>query len=332
MSSGIAAIAQPVRESISEPSASGAVQEAELQVEKLPGPPEGATESQPQDRIEGVTEDVTGGASELIETTELETPLETLEPDQETPGEQPQDSPLQSGQASEDSALDEQTPDDLPLQLQQLQQSAELSLQDALAIVESAGLGTAEQARSAAFIGELEQPIIAIEAGMQAIAIDAKEGEVLRVQDISEIPDQELLAAVEAANTLKSFAKVTLKEALQAAEGFAGQEPQQVALGLDEGSLVYRATVAGEQIFIDAGDAQVLYSSSDNFEAAEKPRGSIQLSESDLSAEEMPESTPEMMPMDGSGVEGSMPESNLAPSPEMGSEPSLELEKQSEEQ
>lgn len=159
----------------------------------------------------------------------------------------------------------------------QLKQSAKLSLQDALDIVESIEAEAAGQARSAVFIGELDQPIIAIEVGMQAIAIDANGGEVLGVQNISDIPDREIWAAAEANSQLKSLAKITLKEALQAAETFTGQAPQQMALGLDDGSLVYRATVADQQVFIDAGDAQVLYSSGDSFEAAEKPSGSIQV-------------------------------------------------------
>ncbi len=91
--------------------------------------------------------------------------------------------------------------------------------------------------------------------------------------------------------TLQKFATVSLQNALQAAETYAAMPAYQISLAVDDGNLVYRATVPEQHIYIDAGTAAVLYAepingtdgtamdATDDPTMKEKPRSSIQVSD-----------------------------------------------------
>ncbi len=190
--------------------------------------------------------------------------------------------PEQGDAVEDDAAVAPDPADDQAIDAatMKLQQAAQVSLSDALEQVGEVSEDV-EQARSITFFGDVEKPLIGIEIGTRAIAINALDGAIVGTQEITDLPNPDQRAALEAAAMLKTFATASLQEAIAAAETYAGEAPHRVILEVDDGNLIYKASVAEEDVFVDAGDAKVLYTASQQTvpATAEKPRSTIQISD-----------------------------------------------------
>ncbi len=250
------------------------------------------TAEDPMDAAESDAED----AMDAEEPVDAEDPMEAEESDlgeadlgesgtesdiESATGEEEQ-APEQGDAVEDDAAAAPDSADDQAIDAatMKLQQAAQVSLSDALEQVGEVSEDV-EQARSITFFGDVEKPLIGIEIGTRAIAINALDGAIVGTQEITDLPNPDQRAALEAAAMLKTFATASLQEAIAAAETYAGEAPHRVILEVDDGNLIYKASVAEEDVFVDAGDAKVLYTASQQTvpATAEKPRSTIQISD-----------------------------------------------------
>ena len=93
--------------------------------------------------------------------------------------------------------------------------------------------------------------------------------------------DEELEEQQEAAR-LQPLAKITADQAKEAALQVQSGEVKEVELEAEEGSLVYEVTVGETEVFVDAGNGEVLYTQGVDEEVDEateqaRPLGSIQV-------------------------------------------------------
>lgn len=81
----------------------------------------------------------------------------------------------------------------------------------------------------------------------------------------------------------QSLAKITPQQAQQAAEAAQGGQASSVKLENEDGSLVYAVVIGQQEVKVDAGNGQVLYTEAQNHEdrntEASRPRSSIQVTE-----------------------------------------------------
>ncbi|QIR40536.1 peptidase [Tolypothrix sp. PCC 7910] len=84
---------------------------------------------------------------------------------------------------------------------------------------------------------------------------------------------------------LQPLAKITAKQAQQAAEASTGAKASSVKLENDDGNVVYAVKIGQQDVKVDAGNGKVLYAENDNQEdeknQAIRPKSSIQVSETD---------------------------------------------------
>lgn len=108
---------------------------------------------------------------------------------------------------------------------------------------------------------EKEDGQLVIEVGIdgQEIFVHAVTSEIVSVDDLRETDDQEDLEEITEFLQLQSLATVPILEALQAGEAFAGKQAHTVELENEDGNLVYEVVVGRQEIYVDAGTGQVLY-------------------------------------------------------------------------
>jgi uncharacterized membrane protein YkoI len=94
--------------------------------------------------------------------------------------------------------------------------------------------------------------------------------------------DDDVQSAEESAR-LQALATVTPQQAQQAAEQHMGKPADKVEIENDGGSLVYAVSFGQQDVKIDAGNGQVLYTDNQNDGENDRvhPKSSIQLSETD---------------------------------------------------
>ncbi|MGV2830900.1 PepSY domain-containing protein [Myxosarcina sp. GI1(2024)] len=93
--------------------------------------------------------------------------------------------------------------------------------------------------------------------------------------------DEEQEEQQEAAS-LQPLAKITADQAKEAALKVYSDEVKKLELEAENGSLVYEVTVGETEVFVDAGNGEVLYTQGVNEKVDEateqsRPRGSIQV-------------------------------------------------------
>ncbi|WP_341532269.1 PepSY domain-containing protein (plasmid) [Nostoc sp. UHCC 0302] len=80
---------------------------------------------------------------------------------------------------------------------------------------------------------------------------------------------------------LQPLAKITGKQAQQAAEASRGAKSSSVKLENEDGNLVYSVKIGQQDVKVDAGNGKVLYAENDNQEdeknEANRPKSSIQV-------------------------------------------------------
>lgn len=74
------------------------------------------------------------------------------------------------------------------------------------------------------------------------------------------IPEDQNLSEAEELTQYQSLATVTLNEAVAAAQGATGlnEAPTQVELGDENGFLVWEVVIGNQEVYVDAGNGQVL--------------------------------------------------------------------------
>lgn len=89
---------------------------------------------------------------------------------------------------------------------------------------------------------------------------------------------------------LQPLAKITAQQAQQAAQTSVGGQASKVELENEDGNLVYAVKIGQQEVKVDAGNGQVLYSENENQEdeknEASRPKSSIQVPNNDDEANE----------------------------------------------
>ena len=120
----------------------------------------------------------------------------------------------------------------------------------------------------------------------QAQAVDR---ERVLEDEVQESEDDEELDEQQEAARLRPLAKITPEQAQQSAQQFQSGEVKELELEGENGNLVYEVTIGETEIFVDAGNGEVLYTQGVNEKVdpateAARPRSSIQVP--DLESEE----------------------------------------------
>ena len=130
---------------------------------------------------------------------------------------------------------------------------------------------------------ENHQPVIEIELGNKEVVVDAETGDILLIDHLLEKDDPEDTESVATALKLQQFPIIPIQDALEVAETFSGEKAHTVALENEEGNLVYEIVIGLDEIYVDAGNGEILFtetaSRSDNDN--DQPRSSIQVPFSD---------------------------------------------------
>lgn len=151
--------------------------------------------------------------------------------------------------------IEEEIPD---ISLESVPQSEfKVTFPEALAIAEAATDG--KQAYNMEWEKEDGQPVIEVGIDGQEICIHAVTGEIISIDDLRGTDDQEDLEEITEFLKLQALATVPILEALQAGEAFAGEQAHTVELENEDGNLVYEVVVGRQEIYVDAGTGQVLY-------------------------------------------------------------------------
>ncbi|MEH2002536.1 MAG: PepSY domain-containing protein [Nostoc sp.] len=83
---------------------------------------------------------------------------------------------------------------------------------------------------------------------------------------------------------LQPLAKITAKQAQQAAEASVGSKASSVKLENEDGNLIYAVEIGQQEVTVDAGNGKVLYvenaNQQDEKNEATRPKSSIQVKES----------------------------------------------------
>lgn len=131
-----------------------------------------------------------------------------------------------------------------------------ISLQEAIAIAEATVEGKANAAER-----EMEdnQPVIDVEIGSNELLIDAESGEVLEIEDQLATGDPEDEEEVTEAMELQPLATIPIQEALNAAEQGSDERAHTVELENEDGNLVYEVVIGLDEIYVDAGNGEILF-------------------------------------------------------------------------
>lgn len=146
---------------------------------------------------------------------------------------------------------------------------------EALAIAEAMVDG--KQAYSMEREKEDGQPVIEVGIDGQEIFVHAVTGEIVSIDDLRGTDDQEDLEEVTEFLQLQSLAMVPILEALQAGEAFAGEQAHTVELENEDGNLVYEVVVGRQEIYVDAGTGEVLYTEGGSDDNETEQASSIQV-------------------------------------------------------
>ena len=106
---------------------------------------------------------------------------------------------------------------------------------------------------------EDERPIIEIEIHEQEVIVDAETGEVIAIDNLLETDDPEDVESVTKALNLQQFDIIPIQDALKVAEMALGGTAHTIVLENEEGNLVYEVAIGLEEIYIDAGNGEVLF-------------------------------------------------------------------------
>lgn len=154
------------------------------------------------------------------------------------------------------------------------QAELKVSFQQALEIAEATADG--KKAYSMERETEEGQPVIEVGIDGREIFVHAVNGEIVATDDLRETGDQEDVEEITEFIRLQSFATVSILEALQAGEEFAGEQAHTIELENEDGNLVYEVVVGRQEIYVDAGNGQVLYTEGGDA-ASEEQASSIQV-------------------------------------------------------
>ena len=106
---------------------------------------------------------------------------------------------------------------------------------------------------------EDERPIIEIEIHEQEVIVDAETGEVIAIDNLLETDDPEDVESVTKALNLQQFDIIPIQDALKIAETASGKTAHTIALENEDGNLVYEVAIGLEEIYVDAGNGEILF-------------------------------------------------------------------------
>lgn len=151
------------------------------------------------------------------------------------------------------------------------QSELKVSLQEALEIAEATTDG--KKAYSLERETEEGQPVVEVGIDGREIFVHAINGEIIAVDDLRENGDPEDKDEIKEFLELQDLATVAILDALNAGEAFAGDTAHTIELDNEDGNLVYEVVVGRQEIYVDAGNGQVLYTE----EATAEQASSIQV-------------------------------------------------------
>lgn len=119
----------------------------------------------------------------------------------------------------------------------------------------------------------------------KALMTQAVEDEIEMEEELESEAEEELEEEQEAAR-LQPLAKITAEQAKEAALKAQSGKVTELELEAENGSLVYEVTISETEIFVDAGNGDILYTQGVNEKVDEateqaRPRGSIQVGSED---------------------------------------------------
>ncbi|MEH1932875.1 MAG: PepSY domain-containing protein [Nostoc sp.] len=139
----------------------------------------------------------------------------------------------------------------------------------------------------AAFVGTLGfaglSRVVFAKQSQSPVAIARQHHNVTKVAEASDGDGETNDDAQEVAK-LQPLAKITGKQAQQAAETSAGRKASSVKLENEDGNLIYAVEIGQQEVTVDAGNGKVLYvenaNQQDEKNEATRPKSSIQVAES----------------------------------------------------
>lgn len=155
------------------------------------------------------------------------------------------------------------------------QSELKISLQEALVIAEATTDG--KKAYSVERETEEGQPVIEVGIDGHEIFVHAVNGEIIATDDLRETGDQEDIEEITEFLKLQSLATVSILDALRVGEELSGEPAHTIELENEDGSLVYEVVVGRQEIYVDAGNGQVLYTEGGAEETGKKQPSSIQI-------------------------------------------------------
>lgn len=140
----------------------------------------------------------------------------------------------------------------------------------------SDGDGEANDATEAPENNKLSQSMDQNDSSRESQQTEASDGDGETNDDVEE--QQE-------AAKLQPLAKITARQAQQAAQTSVGGQASKVELENEDGNLVYAVKIGQQEVKVDAGNGRVLYSENENQEneknEASRPKSSIQVPNND---------------------------------------------------
>lgn len=132
---------------------------------------------------------------------------------------------------------------------------SKITFSQALQIAEAAIHGKAYSLEQETESG---RPVIEVGIDGKEIFVDAERGEIVLIEDLRQKGDREDIEEFTKSLKLQKLATITIQEALQTGERFAGGQAHSVNLENANGSLVYVVVVELQKVLIDAGNGQTL--------------------------------------------------------------------------
>ena len=106
---------------------------------------------------------------------------------------------------------------------------------------------------------EDDQPIIEVEIHEQEVIINAENGDVIAIDNLLETDDPEDIEEVTKALNLQQFDIIPIQDALKVAETASEGTAHTIVLENEEGNLVYEVAIGLEEIYVDAGNGEILF-------------------------------------------------------------------------
>jgi uncharacterized membrane protein YkoI len=146
-------------------------------------------------------------------------------------------------------------PNKVPQKVLETHWRGKITFQEALQIAEAVNKGKAYSIERETEGGK---PVIEVGIAGQEVFVDAESGEIVLTENIQQKGDREDTEQLRKAIELQQLAPIPIQEALQAAESVAGKQVHSIDLENKNGNLVYEVVVELQEVFIDAGNGQVL--------------------------------------------------------------------------